>query len=166
MQVSVQSVSAVASVRLRSAPLAAGEEALDDDERAAVALWAAAGPLAGDREQSVQARAWEWRDLLFHVETRGRSDGRPRGGTFHLRGLVDPPPDARPPHGGPAIELERAGASADMPLGEVVERRRAERRFADETPVTVSELGRLLDQAAARRAVSRATGASCRAVRR
>jgi SagB-type dehydrogenase family enzyme len=138
--------------------LAAGEGALDDGERAAVALLGAAGLLAGEREQSVRARAWEWHDLLFHAETRGWSDGRPRGGTFHLRGLVDPPPDARPPHSGPVIELERDGASADMPLRAVVERRRSERRFADERPVTVAELGRLLDRAAARRAVFEGDG--------
>ena len=138
--------------------LAAGEAALDDDERSAVALLSAAGLLAGERERSAQALAWEWHDLLFHAETRGWSDGRPRGGTYHLRGLVDPPPDARPPHGGPAIALERAGARAGMPFHAVVERRRAVRRFADERPVTVSELGHLLDQAATRRAVFEADG--------
>jgi hypothetical protein len=138
--------------------LAAGEAALDDDERAAVALLAAAGLLSGEREQSEHARAWEWHDLLFHEETRGWSDGRPRGATFHLRGLVDPPPDARPPHDGPPIELECADSSADLPFSEVLERRRSERRFTDERPVTVSELGRLLHRAAARRAVFEGDG--------
>jgi SagB-type dehydrogenase family enzyme len=40
----------------------------------------------------------------------------------------------------------------------VVERRRADRRFADERPVTVSELGLLLHRAAARRAVFEGDG--------
>jgi len=138
--------------------LATREPAFDDDERAAVALLAAAGLLAGAREQTAQARTWEWHDLLFHAETRGWSDGRPRGGNFHLRGLVEPLPDARPPHEGPVIELERAGAPLDMAFDEVVERRRSERRFAEESPVTVSELGLLLHRAAARRAVFESDG--------
>src|SRR5262249_41561929 len=88
----------------------------------------------------------------------GWSDGRPRGGTYHLRGLIDPPPDARPPHGGPAIDLESAAARADVPFHTVVERRRAERRFDDARPVTVSELGQLLHQTDARRAVFEGDG--------
>ena len=136
--------------------LAARETAaLDADERAAVALLAAAGLLAGEIEERGQARAWEWHDLLFHSETRGWSDGRPRGGTYRLRGIVDPPPDARPFHNGPTIELERADlealARSDVPFAAIVERRRSKRRFDDERPVTASELGHLLHRAAARR---------------
>lgn len=129
----------------------------DADERAAVALLAAAGLLASELDERDQARAWEWHDLLFHTETRGWSDNRPRGRTYHLRGIVDPPPDARPSHDGPAIELERSDIEAlireDVPFAAVVERRRSERHFDDERPVTVSELGRLLHRAAARRTV-------------
>jgi oxazoline/thiazoline dehydrogenase len=136
--------------------LAAGETAgLDADERAAVALLAAAGLLAGELEEREPARAWEWHDLLLHMETRGWSDGRPRGGTYRLRGIVDPPPDARRHHDGAVVELERADLEelvrSDVPFAAVVERRRSERRFDDARPVTAAELGRLLHRAAARR---------------
>ena len=146
--------------------LATGETGgLDVDERAAVALLAAAGLLADKDEKRQGAQAWEWHDLLFHAETRGWSDGRPRGGTYRLRGVVDPPPDARPQHGGRAVELQRADLEAlaveDVPFGAVLERRRSERRFDDRRPVTVYELGLLLDRSAARRVLFTSEGIEC-----
>jgi SagB-type dehydrogenase family enzyme len=135
---------------------------LDAEERTAVALLAAAGLLAGEAEESEPARAWEWHDLLFHAETRGWSDGRPRGGTYPLRGVLDPPRDARPFHDGRVVELERADldalARSDVPFAAVLERRRSERRFDDPDPVTAFELGRLLHQAAARKSVFESEG--------
>lgn len=89
---------------------------------------------------------WEFHDLLFHARSRmGRHlDGY--GGTFRLRGKAAPLPAIRPrPEGAPpAIALREAPDSAFAAL---LSRRRSTREFA-ERPLSLAQLGELLDRCA------------------
>ena len=110
--------------------LAAGEtDVLDAEERAAVALLAAAGLLAGEAEESEPARAWEWHDLLFHAETRGgptavREEGRTRSAARSTR---------RPTPGRPTT-ARSSSSSAPTSTSLLARTRRSLRSWSDGAP--------------------------------
>lgn len=99
---------------------------------------------------------WSHHDLQFHARTRiGRQEG-PLGPVFPHADRLAPAPVVKPPPIGPRYPLHRPNmaelAVRDLPLTEVVERRRSFHRFAEQ-PVTASQLGELLYRSARVRAV-------------
>ena len=113
---------------------------------------AAAGFLENeDRERDAtehELAHWEFHDLIFHTRSRRGWHRDPRGPQCPLIGLVDPAPARRPEWPGAAIALPRAVAADGESCAAVLERRRSEYQFDDENPISIAELGGLLDRAA------------------
>jgi SagB-type dehydrogenase family enzyme len=90
---------------------------------------------------------WEFHDLLFHARSRvGRSPGSV-GGTYRLRGRVEPLPAMKPPMSGQRIALDRPDreqmAREDPPFTSVLEARRSIAEAGAE-PLTCAQLGEFL----------------------
>ncbi len=94
-------------------------------------------------------RQWEFQDLLFHTHQRRGWHRDMLGADFPFVGEIDPPPAERPSWPGERIELPRASVdSGREAFASVLERRRTVRRFDDSRPISVRELGALLDRSA------------------
>ena len=114
---------------------------------------AAAGFLHGAQEDDDSRqdalRLWEFHDLLFHTHQRRGWHRDLLGAHFPFAGEIDPPPAARPSWPGERIRLPRAPVdSGRESFASVLERRRSVRQFDDSRPVSVQELGALLDRSA------------------
>jgi SagB-type dehydrogenase family enzyme len=104
------------------------------------------GP-AGAEEEPESLHSWEFHDLLFHARSRkGRSDAA-FGAAFPLAGRLPPPPAVKPSGPVETIALHRPDLERlrreDVPLAEVVERRRS-LRGCDAGPIAVRQLGEFL----------------------
>ena len=94
-------------------------------------------------------KLWEFQDLLFHTHQRRGWHRDMLGAGFPFVGEIDPPPAERPSWPGERIELPRAAVdSGREAFASVLERRRTVRRFDDSSPISVRELGALLDRSA------------------
>ena len=118
---------------------------------------AAAGFLASDRTEDDPRRdalaQWEFHDLIFHMHHRHGWHRDPFGGIFPFVGEIEPPPAARPPWPGERIALPRApDETGSEPFASVLERRRSERVYDEARPISLRDLGALLDRAARIRA--------------
>ena len=116
---------------------------------------AAAGFLeGGETEQTVERQEalemWEFHDLLFHSRNRKGWNPDPAGATFQFAGEIDPLPAVRPAWSGKKIELPCAsGVPGRNPsLARVLEQRRSERRCSEHPPISLTELGAVLDRCA------------------
>ena len=92
---------------------------------------------------------WEFHDLLFHTHQRKGWHHDPLGAQFPFVGSISPLPAKRPPWPGEFIKLCRAPAGADREsFAAVLERRRSQRNYDTVRPVSLADLGALLDRAA------------------
>jgi SagB-type dehydrogenase family enzyme len=92
---------------------------------------------------------WEFHDLLFHGHSRMGWHQDPVGAMFPFIGEIAPPPAARPPWPGERISLARASNDVGAEgFAEVLERRRSERFYDESHPISLLDLGALLDRAA------------------
>lgn len=112
-----------------------------------LSLLASAAMLQTVEEEPDALRSWEFHDLLFHARSRrGRSDA-PFGATYRMAGRLTPPPPVKPSVAVETIDLYRPDLDQlrrdDLPLAEVVERRRSLREY-DTRPITAQQLGELL----------------------
>ena len=106
-------------------------------------------------DESLDLRAWEFHDLLFHARSRvGRHD-RPYGATYRLKGTLPPPPALKAPMGRKVIRLVRPSLASlerrDPPFTRVLEQRRSERDHGA-VPITLDEVGRFLFRSSRARA--------------
>lgn len=111
---------------------------------------AASGFLEDNRaeESEPYAPAWEFHDLIFHSHSRRGWHHDPSGPQCPYIGLVDPEPVRRTEWPGTVVELPRADESAAETCSTILERRRSDRDFDDREPISIAELGGLLDRAA------------------
>ena len=94
-------------------------------------------------------KLWEFQDLLFHTHQRRGWHRDMLGAHFPFAGEIDPLPAERPSWPGVRIRLPRAPVdSGGESFASVLERRRTVRRFDDSRPISVQELGALLDRSA------------------
>jgi SagB-type dehydrogenase family enzyme len=94
---------------------------------------------------------WDFQDLLFHARSTEGRQANPLGGLYPHAGLIRPPPAVRPPWPGEPIDLRKLAALPSQtasPFTKLLHQRHSVRDFDDEHPITLSELGRLLDGAA------------------
>lgn len=148
---------------LLESPLCAARLRFDDiqalDRPLARRALAGAGFLqsAGEGRNARQLEAlrqWDFHDLLFHCRSRNGWHRDPFGGLYPYIGEIEPPPAIRPRWPGEAIPLPRAPAGADEPFARVLERRRSEREYDESRPISLADLGALLDRCAASRSSS------------
>lgn len=98
---------------------------------------------------------WEFHDLLLHKHSRFGWHRDAFGAQFPYIGEIEPPPAKRPPWPGPRIALARApDDAAGEAFASVLERRRSERQYDEDHPITLRQLGALLDRAARPRSYS------------
>ena len=97
---------------------------------------------------------WDFHDLLFHTHSTEGRQANPLGGLYSYSDLMSPLPAVRPPWPGQPIDLNgaAAAASAPTPFASLLDERHSIRDFDDEHPVTLAELGILLQTAARVRA--------------
>lgn len=91
---------------------------------------------------------WEFHDLLFHAHHRLGWHHDHRDGILYFNGEFEPPPARRPSWPGECIELPRAPAGPGEQFAEVLARRRSRRDFDASRPISLQELGALLDRSA------------------
>lgn len=119
---------------LAAAGFLEAEHALDDPRRDALAQW-------------------EFHDLLLHMHHQVGWHRDPIGAMFLFIDRIEPTPAVRPPWPGECIELERApDDTGESPFAEVLLRRRSERFYDEDHPISVRDLGVLLDRSARIRA--------------
>ena len=98
-------------------------------------------------------RQWEFHDLLFHARSRGGWHRDAFGGMFPYIGDIEPLPAVRPEWPGERIALPRAPQPTDStdPAGgesfvSVLARRRSERVYDENRPISIADLGALFDR--------------------
>jgi SagB-type dehydrogenase family enzyme len=95
---------------------------------------------------------WDFHDLLFHTRSTEGRQANPLGGLYTYSRLMQPLPAVRPPWPGQAIDLKSQGNSqgspSPSPFATLLNARQSIRDFDDEHPVTLAELGALLQSAA------------------
>lgn len=138
--------SPLAGARLRVADLAALDSPIVRCALAGAGLLAA--PPADDARRDAIAQ-WEFHDLSFHVHNRRGFHRDPSGGVFPFIGEIPPPPARRAPWPGERIPLAHAPNDAGgESFAGVLERRRSVRHYDEERPLSLRDLGALLDRAA------------------
>ena len=106
------------------------------------------GP-ADNAERQTALEQWEFHDLLFHAHHRVGWHCDPIGEQFPFIGRIDPLPGVRPPWPGKRIALPRARHYRDgESFASVLERRRSEYVYDESRPISLDDLGALLDRAA------------------
>ena len=113
-------------------------------------------PPAADETRRTMLAQWEFHDLLFHVHNRHGWHQDAFGAQFPYIDEIEPLPAKRPPWPGPRIALARAPDGAEA-FASVLERRHSQRLYDEEHPITIEDLGALLDRAARVRAASEVT---------
>lgn len=107
----------------------------------------APGPESDARRDALAQ--WEFHDLLFHVRHRGGWHRDPVGASAPFSGKIAPLPAERPAWPGEAIELPRAdGTGGAESFARLLQRRRSHRRYDESRPISLSDLGMLLDRCA------------------
>ena len=102
----------------------------------------------GDARRIALAQ-WEFHDLLFHTHERRGWNLGPVGAAYPFVDRIEPLPAVRPSWPGDRITLPRApDADAGEPFAAVLERRRSERSHDAAHPISLADLGSLLDRAA------------------
>ena len=110
---------------------------------------------AGEEDEGALAH-WSTADMLFHARSRVGGHVGGYGGTYRLRGRIEPLPAVKPVSDGgvalPRPDLESL-ARDDVPFTRVVEQRRSSRTHDDAHPIDVTALGHFLYRCARVRAV-------------
>ena len=101
---------------------------------------------AGSAERQNALKMWEFHDLIFHVRHRRGWTRDPAGATCSFVGEIDAPPAERPAWPGRSVDLPTDARKS--PLSRLLDRRRSLRRCDDSRPISVAELGTLLDRCA------------------
>ena len=102
-----------------------------------------------DEPRRTALAQWEFHDLLLHAHHRAGWHRDLNGAVFPFIGEIEPLPAVRPPWPGERIPLDRApDDSGREPFIEVLERRRSERYYDETRPISLRDLGALLDRAA------------------
>ena len=115
---------------------------------------AACGFFDGEDEERDAARRdalrqWEFHDLLFHVGHRLGWRKAAAGAAFAFAGSIEPQPALRPAWPGDVVDLPRAADSgAENALARVAERRSSIRRYDEARPISLGQIGALLDRCA------------------
>ena len=92
---------------------------------------------------------WEFHDLLFHWHNRPGWHGDQLGAVFPFIDEIEPPPAVRPAWPGERIGLPEApDRPEEEPFVRILERRRSERAYDEDRPISLKDLGALLDRAA------------------
>lgn len=139
--------SPLCGARLVLADLAALESPLVRRALAADGFLATDQPENGLRRDIL--KLWEFHDLLFHTHQRKGWHRDMLGAHFPFMGEINPPPARRPSWPGERIALSRASvASGKDSFAAVLERRRTGRCYDETRPVSVEQLGALLDRSA------------------
>ena len=102
---------------------------------------------------------WDFHDLLFHARSTEGRHANPLGGLYPYADLMPPPPAVRSPWPGAKIDLQTAASPDGSSYSEnsthfvaLLSERHSTRDFDDQHPITLAELGRLLQDAARVRA--------------
>jgi len=94
---------------------------------------------------------WDFHDLLFHARSTEGRHANPVGGLYPYAGVVAPLPAVRPRWPGKKIALHKFSVANTNPISPVVKilhERHSSRTFDDQSPITLTELSRVLDSAA------------------
>ena len=92
---------------------------------------------------------WEFHDLLYHWHNRPGWHGDTVGATYPFIGEIEPPPAVRPAWRGERIALPAApGGLEGESFVRILERRRSERVYDEDRPISLGDLGVLLERAA------------------
>ena len=108
------------------------------------------GLLQAEREEprATALRLWEFHDLLFHAHSRFGWHRDPFGAQFPYIGEIEPLPAERPPWPGERVALARAPEDDVEGFVSVLTRRRSERVYDQDRPITLEQFGQLLDRVA------------------
>ena len=114
---------------------------------------AAAGFLEGsapEEEARLEAlRMWEFHDLAFHSHHRLGAHRDPSGGLFPYIGDIEPAPAVRPAWAGERVPLGRAPDDPGREsLADLLARRRSFRTYDEEHPISLADVGAVLDRSA------------------
>ena len=102
-----------------------------------------------NEERRTALAQWEFHDLQLHVHHRVGWHYDPIGGMFPFIGEIEPPPALRSPWPGKRIPLARVPNDLGRePFASVLERRQSERIYDEARPISLRDLGALLDRAA------------------
>jgi len=94
---------------------------------------------------------WDFHDLLFHTRSTEGRQANPLGGVYPYAGLVPPLPAVRPRWTGKKIDLRKfvaAPSQAMSPVAKLLHERHSTRSFDNQSPITLAELSRFLDNTA------------------
>ena len=103
---------------------------------------------AAAEPRATALRQWEFHDLLFHTHSRFGWHRDPYGGQFPYIDEIEPLPAEHPPWPGERIPLARAPEDDAEGFVSVLTRRRSERLYDEEQPITLEQFGQLLDRVA------------------
>ena len=104
-------------------------------------------PVEGDNDLVL----WDFHDLLFHTRSTEGRQANPLGGVYPYAGLVPPLPAVRPRWPGKKIDLRKfvaAPSRAMSPVAKLLHERHSTRSFDNQSPITLAELSRFLDNTA------------------
>jgi SagB-type dehydrogenase family enzyme len=94
---------------------------------------------------------WDFHDLLFHTRSTEGRQANPLGGVYPYAGVVPPLPAVRPGWAGKKIDLRKlvvAPSQAMSPVAKLLHERHSTRSFDNQSPITLAELSRFLDNTA------------------
>lgn len=127
------------------------------DANAVLALLVRARAVVAEGEDDEGTLApWSTADMLCHARSRVGAHVGGYGGTYRLRGRIEPLPAVKPVgEGGLALPRPDLDALArdDVPFTRVVEQRRSSRAHDDARPIDITALGHFLYRCARVRAV-------------
>jgi len=104
-------------------------------------------PVEGDNDLVL----WDFHDLLFHTRSTEGRQANPLGGVYPYAGLMPPLPAVRPRWPGKKTDLRKfvaAPSQAMSPVAKLLHERHSTRSFDDQSPITLTELSRFLDNTA------------------
>ena len=92
---------------------------------------------------------WEYHDLLLHLHHQVGWHRDPVGGQYPFIDVIQPAPAVRPPWPGERTALARAPDEVGgETFAEVLMRRRSERTYDEDHPISLRDLGAVFDRAA------------------
>jgi SagB-type dehydrogenase family enzyme len=104
-------------------------------------------PAEGDNDLVL----WDFHDLLFHTRSTEGRQANPLGGVYPYADVIPPLPAVRPGWPGKKIDLCQfvaADSRASSPAAKLMHARHSTRNFDDQSPITLAELSRFLDDSA------------------